>query len=139
MRRYSVSLGPQANSLMILVCCADPSSSNRFDMLEFRQIADSRNDILAEAAGITAGSWCASPATHLGYELIGAGQEPVALHEGLPGKNIAQLDTYGWIGEDLLFEIAVLLLPTEVGVVAPRDAYIDISSKHCYGVVLFDT
>jgi hypothetical protein len=31
---------------------------------ELRQIADSRNDILAEAAGITAGSWYASPATH---------------------------------------------------------------------------
>jgi hypothetical protein len=32
-----------------------------------------RNDILAEAAGITAGSWYASPATHVGYELVGAG------------------------------------------------------------------
>ena len=40
---------------------------------ELRQIADGRNDILSEAAGITAGSWCASPATHVGYELIGAG------------------------------------------------------------------
>jgi hypothetical protein len=30
-------------------------------------------DILAEAAGITAGTWYASPATHVGYELIGAG------------------------------------------------------------------
>ena len=39
---------------------------------ELRQIADSRNDILADAAGITAGSWYASPATHVGYELIGA-------------------------------------------------------------------
>jgi hypothetical protein len=39
---------------------------------ELRQIADVRNDILAEAAGITAGSWYASPATHVGYELIGA-------------------------------------------------------------------
>ena len=35
-------------------------------------IADGRNDIFAEAAGITAGSWYASPATHVGYELIGA-------------------------------------------------------------------
>ena len=34
-------------------------------------IADGRNDIFAEAAGITAGSWYASPATHVGYELIG--------------------------------------------------------------------
>jgi hypothetical protein len=40
---------------------------------ELQQIADGRNDILAEAAGITAGSWYASPATHVGYELIGAG------------------------------------------------------------------
>jgi hypothetical protein len=40
---------------------------------ELRQIADGPNDILAEAAGITAGSWYASPATHVGYELIGAG------------------------------------------------------------------
>jgi hypothetical protein len=40
---------------------------------ELRDIADGRNDILAEAAGITAGSWYASPATHVGYELIGAG------------------------------------------------------------------
>jgi hypothetical protein len=38
-----------------------------------RQVADGRNDILAEAAGITAGSWYASPATHVGYELIAAG------------------------------------------------------------------
>jgi hypothetical protein len=40
---------------------------------ELRQIAEGCNDILAEAAGITAGSWYASPATHVGYELIGAG------------------------------------------------------------------
>jgi hypothetical protein len=45
------------------------------------QIADGRNDIWprppgsppAEAAGITAGSWYASPATHVGYELLGSG------------------------------------------------------------------
>src|SRR5215217_6570870 len=40
---------------------------------ELREIADGRNDILAEAAGITAGYWYASPATHVGHELIGAG------------------------------------------------------------------
>jgi hypothetical protein len=40
---------------------------------ELREIADGRNDILAEAAGITAGYWHASPATHVGHELIGAG------------------------------------------------------------------
>jgi hypothetical protein len=42
-------------------------------IVELRAMADGRNDILAEAAGITAGSWYASPATHVGYELIGAG------------------------------------------------------------------
>ena len=36
---------------------------------ELCQIADGRNDILAEAAGVTAGPWYASPATHVGYEL----------------------------------------------------------------------
>jgi hypothetical protein len=40
---------------------------------ELRQITDGRNDILAEAAGITAGSWYAWPSTHVGYELIAAG------------------------------------------------------------------
>jgi hypothetical protein len=40
---------------------------------ELRQIAAGRNDILAQAAGITAGSWYAWPSTHVGYELIGAG------------------------------------------------------------------
>jgi hypothetical protein len=52
---------------------------------ELRQIADSRNDILAEAAGITAGSWYASPATYVGYELIGAGMLILAAGgRGLP-------------------------------------------------------
>ena len=40
---------------------------------EFRDIADGCNDILADAAGITAGSWCAWPSTHIGHELIAAG------------------------------------------------------------------
>jgi hypothetical protein len=40
---------------------------------ELREIAVGRNDILAEAAGIIAGYWYASPATHVGHELIGAG------------------------------------------------------------------
>ena len=44
--------------------------TNRIE--ELRQIADGRDDILAEAAGITAGSWYAGPATHVGYELMDA-------------------------------------------------------------------
>jgi hypothetical protein len=52
---------------------------------ELRQLADGRNDILSEAAGITAGSWYASPATHVGHELIGAGMLILAAGEhGLP-------------------------------------------------------
>jgi hypothetical protein len=42
-------------------------------IVELREMAGGRNDILAEAAGIEAGSWCASPATHVGHELICAG------------------------------------------------------------------
>ena len=52
---------------------------------ELREIADGRNDILAEAAGITAGYWYASPATHVGHELIGAGMLILAGgSQGLP-------------------------------------------------------
>jgi hypothetical protein len=40
---------------------------------ELRDIAGGRNDILAEAAGITAGSWYAWPSTRIGHELIAAG------------------------------------------------------------------
>ena len=40
---------------------------------ELREIADGRNDILAEAAGITAGAWYANPAGHVGHELAAAG------------------------------------------------------------------
>jgi hypothetical protein len=40
---------------------------------ELREMADGRNDVLAEAAGITAGSWYANPAAHVGHELLAAG------------------------------------------------------------------
>ena len=40
---------------------------------ELREMANGRNDILAEAAGIQAGSWFASPASHVGHELVAAG------------------------------------------------------------------
>ena len=49
-------------------------SSNLADSIaELRQIAGGRDDILAEAAGITAGSWYAWPSTHAGHELVAAG------------------------------------------------------------------
>jgi len=47
----------------------DPTAS----IAELREIADGRDHVLAEAAGITAGSWYASPAIHVGHELIAAG------------------------------------------------------------------
>src|SRR5512133_339770 len=52
---------------------------------ELREIADGHDDIIVEAAGITAGSWYASPATHVGYELVGAGMLIMAGgHDGKP-------------------------------------------------------
>jgi hypothetical protein len=51
---------------------------------ELRQLADGRNDILPEAAGITAGSWYAWPSTHVGYELIGAAIPILAGGDGIP-------------------------------------------------------
>jgi hypothetical protein len=37
---------------------------------ELREIADGHDEVLAEAAGITAGSWYAWPSTHVGHELV---------------------------------------------------------------------
>jgi hypothetical protein len=52
---------------------------------ELRKIAGGRDDILAEAAGIQAGSWYAWPATHAGYELVAAGMLIMAAgHNGKP-------------------------------------------------------
>jgi hypothetical protein len=33
---------------------------------ELREIADGRDEVIAEAAGITAGAWYAWPSTHVG-------------------------------------------------------------------------
>jgi hypothetical protein len=56
------------------------------------------NDILAEAAGITAGSWYASPGSHVGYELIGAGM--LILAGGGSGKpmNYDELERWAGVG-----------------------------------------
>jgi hypothetical protein len=52
---------------------------------ELRKIANGRDDILAEAAGIQAGSWYAWPSTHAGYELVAAGMLIMAAgHDGRP-------------------------------------------------------
>jgi hypothetical protein len=52
---------------------------------ELREMANGRDDILAEVAGIEVGWWYASPATHVGYELVGAGMLIMAAgHDGKP-------------------------------------------------------
>jgi hypothetical protein len=52
---------------------------------ELRELADGHDDVLAEAAGITAGSYYAWPSTHVGYELVAAGMLIMASgHEGQP-------------------------------------------------------
>ena len=57
---------------------------------ELREMANGRNDILAQAAGIEAGSWYASPATHVGHELICAGMLIMAgSRDGKPLDNDA--------------------------------------------------
>ena len=42
-------------------------------MAELRDVAAGRDDIRTECAGTIAGSWFASPGTHIGRELIAAG------------------------------------------------------------------
>ena len=52
---------------------------------ELREIAGGRDDVLAEAAGIQAGSWYAWPSTHAGYQLVAAGKLiMVAGHDSKP-------------------------------------------------------
>ena len=51
---------------------------------ELREIADGRDHVLAEAAGITAGAWYARPSTHVGHELVAAGM--LIMAAGYDGK-----------------------------------------------------
>jgi hypothetical protein len=52
---------------------------------DLHEIAGGRDHVLAEAAGIAAGSWYAWPSTHLGYELVAAGMFIMAGgHDGKP-------------------------------------------------------
>jgi hypothetical protein len=52
---------------------------------DLREIAGGRDHVLAEAAGITAGSWYAWPSTHVGHELVAAGMLIMAGgHDGKP-------------------------------------------------------
>ena len=64
---------------------------------ELRQIAD--RPTTSWPAGLTAGFWCASPATHVGFELICAGMLILA-GDGVTGSRlittVAALDE-GWL------------------------------------------
>jgi hypothetical protein len=52
---------------------------------DLREIAGGRDDVIAEVAGIEAGWWYASPATHAGYELVAAGMLIMAAgRDGMP-------------------------------------------------------
>jgi hypothetical protein len=52
---------------------------------ELSEMGAGRDDILAEAAGIEAGSWFAWPSTHVGHELAAAGMLIMASdHDGKP-------------------------------------------------------
>jgi hypothetical protein len=65
---------------------------------ELRELADGHDEVLAEAAGITAGSWYASPATHVGYELIAAGMLIMAAgHDGKP-LDYSELERWTRVG-----------------------------------------
>jgi hypothetical protein len=61
---------------------------------ELREMADGRDNVLAEAAGITAGSWYASPAMHVGHELIAAGM--LILAGGGSGKPLDYGELERW-------------------------------------------
>ena len=65
--------------------CAAERRNLDDSIAELREIARGRDDILAKAAGIAAGSWYAWPSTHAGYELVAAGMLIMAGgHEGKP-------------------------------------------------------
>jgi len=65
---------------------------------ELRELADGHDEVLAEAAGITAGSWFASPATHVGYELVAAGMLIMAGgHDGKP-LDFDELERWSRVG-----------------------------------------
>jgi hypothetical protein len=61
---------------------------------ELREMADGRDNVLAEAAGITAGSWYATTAMHVGHELIAAGM--LILAAGGSGKPLDYSELERW-------------------------------------------
>jgi hypothetical protein len=61
---------------------------------ELRETAGGRIDILAEAAGVTAGSWYANPAGHVGTELLVAGM--LIMAGGYYGQPLDYADLECW-------------------------------------------
>ena len=59
-----------------------------------REIANGHDDILAEAAGIAAGSWYASPAVDVGHELIAVGM--LILAGGGAGRSLDYVELERW-------------------------------------------
>jgi hypothetical protein len=68
----------------------------RQSIAELREIPNGHDDILAEAACITAGSWYASPATRVGHELIAAGMPILA--GGGAGRPLDELERWSRVG-----------------------------------------
>ena len=71
------SLCPTSSSLSLCTALRFRYATERRNLAdsieELREIANGRDDIIAETAGLIARSWYASPATHVGHELIAAG------------------------------------------------------------------
>ena len=65
---------------------------------ELRKIAAGHDEVLAQAAGITAGAWYASPATHVGHELIAAGMLILAAGGKCKPLDYGELERWTRIG-----------------------------------------
>jgi hypothetical protein len=65
---------------------------------ELREMAGGRDDILAEAAGITAGAWYADPAAHVGHELIAAAMLILAGASGRLPLDYDELERWTRVG-----------------------------------------
>jgi hypothetical protein len=61
---------------------------------ELGEIANGHDDILAEAAGFTAGSWYASPVTRVGHEVIAGGM--LILAGGGAGRPLDYVELERW-------------------------------------------
>ena len=71
---------------------------------ELREMAGGRNDILAEAAGVTAGAWHAAPSAHVGIELLVAGM--LIMAGGYDGKPLDYAELERWRGSGTSEELS---------------------------------